>query len=62
MVKIIALRLLKMIGIKSIIRMGWEHLIYPTLKEWTEDNSIESWDEALLDFVNKNINKAIDMI
>ena len=62
MVKIIALKLLKMIGIKSILRMGWKHLIYPKLKTWVESNKYPEWDEKLLSFVNLNINKVIDLI
>jgi len=61
--KALALRLIiraaKMVGYKTLLRLGWRHVIYPKLKEWTESNEYPEWDEKLLKFINENIEKAI---
>ncbi len=54
--------LLRLVGIRTILKMGWKHLIYPNLKNCVENNDIDDWDEKTLDALNKNIDKIIDLI
>lgn len=52
---------LKLFGIKTVLRLGWKHLLYPKLKEWAQDNAYPEWDEALVELLNKNIHKLIEL-
>lgn len=50
---------LRMVGVKTVLRFAWSKAIYPKLKELA-DKSEEGWDDELLNFVNDNIYKVID--
>lgn len=52
------LKILRMVGYKTVLRFSWRKVIYPKLKSFVE-RSEEGWDDELLKFVDENIEKVI---
>lgn len=63
--RVIAVKLfiqaLKLLGLKTSLRLGWRHLLYPRLKALVS-KSEEKWDDDLLKFVDESIDKVISSI
>ena len=57
----IVLQLLKWVGLKTLLKMGWSKVLYPALKKLA-DKSEQGWDNKLLKFVDDNIYKVINSI
>lgn len=53
--------LLRLIGLKRLLRLGWSKILYPELKKLS-DKSEDGWDDKLLKFVNENIYRVIDLL
>lgn len=52
--------LLRMVGLKKLLKLSWDYALYPKLKEYTK-NSDPKWDEQVLEVANKYVYKVIDM-
>lgn len=51
--------LLRMVGIRYLLKMAWSKALYPELKKYTDSSEAE-WDNKVLDAINKHIYKIID--
>lgn len=53
--------MLKLVGLKTALRLGWRYALYPRLKDLVED-SYAGWDDKLLKFVDDNIHLVINKL
>lgn len=56
------LKALRIIGIKKAIRLAWDYYLYPKAMQWAKSNDYPDWDEKLVEAINKNIDKILELI
>lgn len=51
--------ILRMVGIRYLLKLAWRKALYPELKKYTDDSEAK-WDNEVLASINKYIYKIID--
>lgn len=50
--KTLLLKLLKWVGLKRLLSMVWDSVIYPELKKYVKKTDKVQWDDNALEFLN----------
>lgn len=56
------LKALRIVGLKKAIRLAWDYAIYPKALAWARNNDYPDWDEKLINAINDNIDKLLELL